>query len=426
MVSIHRRDILSAAAVLAAPFPALAAAASTPRFPALQAVLDSYVSSKRLPGGVVAVRHGKAPVEFVAAGTLAFDTDAKMAPDSIFRVYSMTKPVVGTAAMMLIEQGKLHLDQPLSDILPAFKDPRVMVGGDVSNTRPAAGPILIRHLLTHTSGLSYHINGNAPLAKLYRQQGIKPGNRGAPLAPGDLPTVRDLPELGERLARLPLDFDPGTKWQYSVAADLMGLVIQTVSGLSFWDFLHSRIFQPLGMNDTDFMVPAAKLSRLTSVVYKAPTGLIVIDDRKSSPFALDRDLPSGGGGLVSTAADYARFNAMWLGEGTLGGVRLLKPETVRLARSNLMAPGVTSNITTRPNGFGAFMQVILPGSGLGGEPTGAYGWSGAAGTTMWIDPVNDITVVVMVQFMPAGAYLTYLEARLAAYKDLKALGVLKT
>jgi CubicO group peptidase (beta-lactamase class C family) len=426
MVSIHRRDMLSAAAALAVPFPALAAAASAPRFPALQAVLDSYVSSKRLPGGVVAVRHGKAPVEYVAAGTLAFDTDARMAPDSLFRVYSMTKPVVGTAAMMLIEQGKLHLDQPLSDILPAFNNPQVIVGGDVTKTRPAAGPILIRHLLTHTSGLGYHINGAAPLARLYRQQGIKPGNRGAPAAPGELPTVRDLPELGERLARLPLDFDPGTQWQYSVAADLMGLVIQTVSGVSFWDFLHSRIFQPLGMNDTDFMVPAAKLSRLTSVVYKAPTGLVVIDDRKSSPFALGRDLPSGGGGLVSTTADYARFNAMWLGEGTLDGVRLLKPETVRLARSNLMAPGVTSNITTRPNGFGAFMQVILPGSGLGGEPTGAYGWSGAAGTTMWIDPVNDITVVVMVQFMPAGAYLTYLEARLAAYKDLKALGLLKT
>lgn len=417
--------MLSALAAVAAPGLAGAATPASSKYPALQGVLDSYVASKRLPGGVVAIRRGKAPVDYVAAGTLAFDTDARMAPDSLFRVYSMTKPTMGAAAMMLIERGKLKLDQPLGDILPGFKDARVMLDGDPAKTRPAAGPILIRHLLTHTSGLSYAINGNAPLAKLYRQQGLKAGSRGAAALPGELPVAANLVEFGDRLAKLPLDFDPGTRWQYSAAADLMGLVIQTVSGVPLEDFMRKEIFGPLKMDDTFFTVPAAKVDRLTSVVYKSPAGLVVSDDRKSSPFARGNDLPSGGGGLISTAADYARFNAMWLGEGALDGVRLMKPETVRLGRSNLMAPGVTSNITTRPNGFGAFMQVILPGSGLGGETTGTYGWSGAAGTTMWIDPLNDITVVVMVQFMPAGAYLTYLETRVAAYKDLAALGALK-
>jgi CubicO group peptidase (beta-lactamase class C family) len=339
----------------------------------------------------------------------------------------MTKPIVGVATMILIEQGKLSLDQRLSDILPEFRDMRVVVDGDVTRTRPAAGPILIRHLVTHTSGLSYAIDGNSPLAKVYRQQGLSAGGRATTARPGELPPARDLEEFGARLSRLPLDFDPGAKWQYSVAADLMGLVIQRVSGLSFWDFLHTRVFRPLRMPDTDFVVPAGKLGRLTTVYTKGPTGLVDSDDRKSSPFARDRDLPSGGGGLVSTAHDYARFNAMLLNEGELDGVRILKPESVRIARSNLMPPGPVFNLTGKPNGFGVFMQVVLPGGELpGSEPAGSYGWSGAAGTTMWIDPVNEVAVVLMVQFMPAFAYLIYLEARQAAYKDLRALGALKT
>ena len=306
--------------------------------------------------------------------------------------------------MILIEQGWLHLDQPVSDILPDFRDMRVIVGGDVTQTRPASGPILIRNLLTHTSGLSYNINGDSPLARLYRQQGIKPASRATAPGPGERPPVRNLEDFGARLSKLPLDFDPGTRWQYSVAADLMGLVIQRVSRMSFWDFLRTRIFGPLGMPDTDFMVPPDKLDRLTTVYTRTPTGLVDSDDRKSSPYARDRDLPSGGGGLVSTARDYARFNAMLLNEGELDGARILKPETVRIARSNLMPPGPVFGLLGRPNGFGAFMQVVLPGGELpGAEPAGSYGWSGAAGTTMWIDPVNQVSVVLMVQFMPAGS-----------------------
>ncbi len=428
MVSVARRSVVAGLAALAAPgVGTRALAAGAAAYPALQAMLDSYVAAKKLPGGVVAVsRRGRA-AEYVAAGTLAFDTDARAAPDSIYRVYSMTKPVVGVAVMMLIEQGKLRLDQPLADILPDFRDMRVVVDGDVTKTRPAAGPILIRHLVTHTSGLSYGIDANSPLAAVYRQQGLSAGGRATTARPGELAPARNLEEFGARLAKLPLDFDPGTKWQYSVAADLMGLVIQRVSGLSFWDFLHTRIFMPLRMPDSDFMVPAGKLGRLTTVYTKRGASLVDTDDRKSSPFALGRDLPSGGGGLVSTAHDYARFNAMLLNEGELDGVRILKPESVRIARSNLMPPGPVFNLTGKPNGFGVFMQVVLPGGELpGSEPAGSYGWSGAAGTTMWIDPVNEVAVALMVQFMPAAAYLTYLDVRQAAYKDLRALGALKT
>ncbi len=191
MFSVARRSVVAGLAALAAPgLTSRAFAAGAAAYPALQAMLDSYVAAKKLPGGVVAVsRRGRA---VVAAGTLAFDTDAKAAPDSIYRVYSMTKPIVGVAVMMLIEQGKLRLDQPLSDILPAFRDMRVVVDGDVTKTRPAAGPILIRHLVTHTSGLSYGIDAGSPLAAVYRQQGLSAGGRATTARPGELAPARNL------------------------------------------------------------------------------------------------------------------------------------------------------------------------------------------------------------------------------------------
>ena len=427
MISIPRRHALAGIGALAAAgLGSRARAASAARYPAIQSVLDSYVAGQKLPGAIMGVMRRGQPVDYVAAGTLALDTDIKVAPDSLFRVYSMTKPTVGVATMMLIEQGRLHLDQPVSDILPEFRDMQVIIGGDVTRTRPAAGPILIRHMLTHTSGLSYGIDAGSPLAKVYRQQGINPGSRATKAGPGELAPVQNLEEMGARLSKLPLEFDPGTKWQYSIAADLMGLVIQRTSGVPFGDFLHQRIFGPLGMPDSEFVVPASKVDRLTTVYSVTPAGLIKSDDRKSSPFALPTDLPSGGGGLVSTARDYMRFNAMLLNEGELDGVRLLKPETVRIARSNLMPPGPVFGLLGKPNGFGAFMQVVLPGGAFpGAEPPGSYGWSGAAGTTMWIDPVNEVAAALMVQFMPPGAYPIYLEARQAAYRDWKATGGLK-
>jgi CubicO group peptidase (beta-lactamase class C family) len=410
---LDRRALIAAMAGLAIPQRVLAAA----DVPALTAFLEGYVSSGRLPGGVLAIRRGDDPVRFISAGTLAFDTKAQAGPDSLWRIYSMTKPITGMAAMKLIEDGRLRLDQPLADILPGFKDMQVIADPKTMETRPAKAPILVRHLLTHTSGLGYDFLPS-PAGKLYDKAGIKPGTRAVDPAPGEAPPARDLETFAARLSKLPLDFDPGAHWQYSVAADLMGLVIQRVSGMGFYDYLRARFFEPLKMRDTDFVVPKAKLERFASTInveHGKPAG--VADDRKSSPFARDRDLPSGGGGLVSSARDYMRFNMMMLNEGTLDGARIVKAETVRLARSNLMPQGVLLG----KNGFGAFMSVVLPGGERPGlDPPGAYGWFGIAGSQMWIDPSNRASVVLMVNFLPNGSYPVQAEVHAAAYKDFAA------
>ena len=437
LMMIDRRALLAglgAAAVLPD-----VAFAKAPAYPAVHALIDRYLAAKKLPGAVVAIKRAGAPVSFISAGTLAFDAKAKAAPNSIYRVYSMTKPFIGVATMRLIQDGKLSLDQKLSDILPDFADIKVLTAA--GEARPAASPILIRHLLTHTSGLSYHINGDTPLAKLYRENGITPGSRNtSPDLPGHMAPAHDLEEFGARVAKLPLDFDPGAKWQYSIAIDLLGLVIQRASGMPLFDYLRATIFEPLKLRDTDFVVAPSKLARLTSVYTLTPEGvahekagepftptsLRDSDDRKSSPFARDRDLPSGGGGLVSTPADYARFCQMLLNGGALDGAEVLKPETMAVARSNLMPAGVFQGFGPQPwrNGFGAAMQVILPGGAAkGAEPPGSFGWSGAAGTSMWVDPVNQLFAILMVQFMPSGAYPIGLEVRRAIYSDLEAIGV---
>ena len=414
---IDRRALMAAFAALAVP--AGAGAATAEKYPAIKAFIDSYVDSKKLPGVVAAIKHGDAPVQYLSAGTLGFDTSAPARPDSLFRIYSMTKPITGMAAMKLVEDGKLGLDQPLGDILPDFKDMKVLVNPATMETRPAASLILIRHLLTHTAGFNYATIGRGPLAQLYAKNGIKPGGRDTEPGPGELPPARDLVTFGKRLSALPLDFDPGARWQYSVALDLTGLVIQTVSGVSFYDYLRTHFFEPLKMHDTDFMVPKSKLDRFTTEVTMTKEGkVIVVDDRKSSPFARDRDIQSGGAGLVSSAHDYIRFTSMLLNEGTLDGVRVVKPETVRTAHSNLMNPGVRFG---GKNAFGAAVAVVLPGGEAPGqEPAGSYWWFGIAGTQMWVDPSNRFSVALMLQEYPT-TYPVRQEIRIAAYKDLAAM-----
>ncbi|MFI4934254.1 MAG: serine hydrolase domain-containing protein [Caulobacterales bacterium] len=413
--TLDRRALLASLAALALPLSSRAATASA--YPALKAFLDGYIDAKKLPGAVLAIRRGEEAVQYMSAGTLAFDAALPATPDSLFRIYSMTKPITGIAAMKLVEDGKLKLDQPVGEIVDGFKSPQVIVDPTAMTTRPATKPMLIRHLLTHTSGLSYNIL-RGPLAALYVKNGIRPGDRSTDTAPGDLPTARDLETFGKRLAALPLDFEPGSRWQYSVAMDLMGLIIQRVSGQSFYDYLRTHIFEPLRMGDTDFVVPKSKVERLTSVVTVKDGHVVVTEDRKASPFTRDRDLPSGGGGLVSTARDYSRFTAMLLNEGTLDGARIVKAETARLARSNLMDPGVKFY---GGNGFGAAVSVILPGGERPGqEPAGSFSWFGIAGTQMWVDPVNKLSVVLMLQEYPT-TYPVQSEVRVAAYKDMAAL-----
>ena len=414
---MHRRALITGLAASAAG-PAVAASA---RWPSSQGLLDRYVAARKVPGAVLAVGGADEQPQFLSAGGLDYGGPA-VGPDSLFRIYSMTKPVTGVAAMQLIEDGRLALDQPLADILPAFRDIKVMSEPALA-LRPATTPIRVRDLLTHTAGFSYHIH-DTTLGRIYAARGIKPGSRQtAPLA-GEQPPARDLEDFAQRLAQTPLDFDPGTNWQYSVGLDLMGLVIQRVSGRPFWEVVRERITGPLGMTDTDFMVPPEKTGRLTALYSKGLEGWRLSDPGSAaSPFARDRDLPSGGGGLVSTARDYARFCQMLLRGGALEGARILRPQTFQLATSNLLPPGLTVALADGANGYGAGMQVVLPGlTTPGTEPPGSFGWSGQAGTTMWVDPVNRVYAVLMVQYLPGGAYPIYVEARQAVYRDLLAQG----
>jgi CubicO group peptidase (beta-lactamase class C family) len=422
---LDRRALL-ATSLGALVIPRAAMAATAADYKNLQAFIDSYVNPKltdgsvprSLPGISIAILRGNDPVQYLNAGRVSYDNPAKVTPDTLWRVYSMTKPITGMATMKLIEDGKLTLDTPISTILPYFKDMRVRVSNGSAETRPAVKPILIRHLLTHTSGMGYALPGNSsPTALGYIKAGILPGSRETAKAAGaDFAPARTLDELGERVAKMPLDFEPGSRWQYAVGIDILGLIIQKVSGKSFYDYLRTNFFEPLKMRDTDFMVPASKLNRFTSVYAARPGGrLEVVEDRKTSAFARDRDIQSGGGGLVSSARDYARFNAMLLNEGILDGGRVVKAETVRVARSNLMEPNVFFG---GRNGYGAAMQVILPGGERPGqEPPGSYGWFGIAGTQMFVDPTNKFSVVTMLQMNPT-TYPVQAEYKTAAYKDL--------
>jgi CubicO group peptidase (beta-lactamase class C family) len=420
-LNLDRRALLAGLAALTAPTAVLAKGG--PDFAAINAFMDKFVGAGLLANCVVAITRPGRETAYISRGTLALDSQTKAGPDSIYRVYSMSKPITGATFMTLVEKNQLTLDTPITAVLPEFKDQRVMIGGVLENTRPAKSPILMRHLVTHTSGLSYGID-QGPLADAYNAYGLGAGGRlvaAGLVKPTDkFPPARDLETFGRRLATMPLDFDPGTKWQYSVGLDLMGLIIQRVSGMGFYDYMRQVILDPLDMKDTDFVVPKSKQNRLTSVYTGASGKLVVNDDRNDSPFSRDRDLPSGGGGLTSTARDYARFTAMLANEGSFGKTRVLKAESVRTARTNQMDPGIDlkGTFAGAGNGFGVAMQVLGQANPTTGEPAGVYGWDGAAGTTMWVDPVSKASVVGMIQIR-GGPTNIHQPLRVAAYQDMK-------
>jgi CubicO group peptidase (beta-lactamase class C family) len=367
----------------------------------------------------IAWQHGESEIQFAATGATAFHGGSQVAADSLFRMFSQTKPVTGIAAMMLVEEGRLALDQPVATILPEFAAPQVRAAGQLTQTRPSAGPITIRHLLTHTAGFGYHIGGD-DIAHLYWRHGLAPGARNRIPGPGEMPNPATLEELGSRLARLPLARDPGTRFEYSIAIDLLGLVIQRVAGMPFETFLQERLFDPLGMRDTGFNIPSEKLGRLTALCEKRWDGWKFVDDPKTSAYATPA-VPSGGGGLVSSAEDYSRFASMLMQEGLYQGRRLLRAETVRLAASNLLPDGVGQvelplGYVWPATGFGAAMSVQIVDGEL---PKGVFGWPGAAGTQVWIDPNRRFFLQFLVQYWPPEINLSLRpEVIAAAYADL--------
>jgi CubicO group peptidase (beta-lactamase class C family) len=387
------------------------------RWPTVMALLDSYVRSGKLAGAEVAIGRTGHETDFIGLGKQALGQSPAVSPDTLWRIYSQTKPVTGIAAMMLMDDGKMTLDQNLADFLPAFSKPMVMIDPQKNlDARPAARAITIRHLLTHTAGFGYTITGKGPLLDAYLTNGLVPG---AMDLKSDADVVRptSLAAFADRLATLPLLADPGSVWNYSLSLDLLGRVIEVASGLPFETFLQRRLFEPLGMVDTFFQVPDTKLDRFATNYGVTPEGLKLVDSNRPSVFGLKPAFPFGGAGLVSSARDYARFQRLLLNEGQLGRARLMKAETVRLAMSNLLPPGTVPGFGFG-GGFGAGGHVTTASSDSG---IGTFSWGGAAGTQGWVDPARGIHGNFMTQYMPASAYQIRVPLLQAVYRDLAAL-----
>lgn len=422
-----------ASAVLAAAQPVSAQVLSPPldtRRPvtaSTQARLDAFVAANKMPGIVAAFGKQGGPPVFVSAGRIADGQAPAAGPDSLWRVYSMTKMVTAMAAMILIDEGKIKLDQPVSDFIPAFRTMRVLVdpARDL-RSRPAVRPITVRHLLTHTAGLGYNIITKGPLLAEYNRLGINPAQLNVQT---ELQMRRTRPaslaEFANRVATLPLIADPGTKWSYSIGLDVMGRVIEVASGMPFDRFVQARIFDPLRMRSSYWTVPASEAGRLATNYTFVGQRRVPIDPGATSVWLKPPSFPYGGAGLVMSARDFDRFLQMVLNYGTLDGVRVLKPETVRLATSNLLprgvtftsVPGATGGTAGPRMGYGAGGSVYLEDV-PGGPGAGTWGWGGAAGTIAWVDFRNRVRGTIMVNYMPSDRWPLRAEVIPAIYADL--------
>ncbi len=408
--------------------------ASAPRptpLPATQALFDGYVRDGKMPGIVAAFGVGDAPTLFVASGRLAMEPAAPQAtPDTLWRVYSMTKPVTAMAAMILIEQGRIGLDDPVSKYIPAFRTMTVATAPETSLASvPAKTPITIRMLLTHTSGLTYNIIAKGALLREYERLGILPAAVNAAIEPG-MRRARPatLAAFADQVAKAPLIAQPGTAWNYSVGLDVMGRVIEIASGMPFDRFVDTRIFAPLKMTSSYWTVPQAEARRLATNYAWTGEALVPLDPAATSVYLQPPSFPYGGAGLVMSARDYDRFLHMLADGGALDGVRIMKRETVRLAMSNLLPAGVTfggvggatggAAASAVPMGYGAGGSVYLA-DGPGGMPSkGTYGWGGAAGTVAFVDPVKRVRGTIMVNYFPADRWPVRQETVQALAADL--------
>ena len=402
--------------------------------PATTALYQGYVRDGRVPGIVGAFGVADYPTLYVSAGGISAEPAAAAAgPDSLWRVYSMTKPVTAMAAMILIEEGKLRLDQPLSDFFPGFAHMRVLTHPDTAlDSVPATHPILIRNLLTHTAGLGYTIITKGPLLHEYERQGILPGVID-PKSEVQARQVRPatLQAFAERVATLPLIAEPGTKWSYSIGLDVMGAVIERASGMPFDRFVNTRVFAPLGMTSSFWTVPAGAAGRLATNYAWVGDNRVPLDPGASSIWLQPPEFPYGGAGLVMSARDYDRFLHMIQDGGTLDGVRIVKPETIALMTSNLLPagvifPGIGGGTGGTPTGgptmgFGAGGSVALVDL-PGGLSKGTYGWGGAAGTIAFVNPLTKTRGVVMVNYMPGEHWPLRAEVGAALAKDAARFG----
>ncbi len=380
--------------------------------------MQGYIDKAKLPGATTLVaRHG----EVVFSETLGYgDLEKKkhLTPDSILRFYSMTKPITAVAVMILYEHGLFQLDDPISAFIPAFKDMTIYRSGPAENpiTEPATRPITIQNLMTHTSGLTYGIGNEGVIPELYVKNQTEFYPQDGPL------------ELAvNRLAGIPLEFNPGSQWEYSVSFDVLGRLVEVVSGKTLDVFFREKIFEPLGMIDTDFYVPKTKWDRFVSLYGNTPEStLSLLESPENSPLTGKVETFSGGGGLVSTLADYFCFTEMLRRKGELNNQQLLGRKTVDLMTCNHL-PGDLADMgqptfcetTYEGIGFGLGMSVLLnPAKAkIVGSP-GEYAWGGYASTAFWIDPVEDLTVIFLTQLIPSSTYPIRRELRVLTYQAL--------
>ena len=368
---------------------------------------ENYIQPGKIAGCQVMVSLHGTPAYFQSLGEMDRERGKPVADDTIFRIYSMTKPITSIALMMLFEEGRFQLNDPVYRFLPAWRGQQVWVQGtgEEMETRPPASPMTMRHILSHTAGLTYGallpIDPH-PVDAVYQQLGV---NR------GDGETIQT---FADKMAQVPLRYDPGIKWLYSLATDVCGCLVEAISGQKFEDFLQQRIFEPLGMQDTAFWVPEEKVERFAANYERArDKSLRLIDDPQASKYLQAPSFPSGGGGLVSTTADYAKFCEMLRLRGTVNGVEIIGSRTLALMTKNHIAGGADLSQAA----MGAFSETAYEGVGFGlgfastlGEVAsgtvgaGDYYWGGAASTIFWIDPVEDLYVVFMTQLMPSATF----------------------
>lgn len=363
--------------------------------------LGRYVDEGRMAGWQVVVSRRGQVAYTSSYGRRDVAANRPIEPDTLYRIYSMTKPVTAVAAMILVEQGELLLTDPISKWLPEFAQPRVYLGGSdlAPSTRPATEPIRLWHLLTHTAGLAYGFLRGHPVSMMYLNAGLNElGGTGATLA-----------QLSERWAELPLMFEPGSEWQYSVALDVLGRLVEVVAGQPFDAFVQQHVLDPLGMSETFFTVPESLRDRVAELYLATPEGF-----RSAGPMAegaFTAGWPSGGAGLTSSPYDYWRFTQLLAGGGAFDGVRLLAPGTVRLMTSNFLPGNADLASFGRPLfaespmngvGFGLSMSVTIDvAKAAMAASVGDFGWGGLASTSFTVDPALELTYELYTQLVPS-------------------------
>ncbi len=380
----------------------------------------NYIETGKLTGSLVAIYRKGRLAHFSTLGLMDRERDKPVQWDTIYRIFSMTKPVTSTALMMLFEKGLLQLDDPVHRYIPSFKKLQVYVSGiDGSfETRPPDRSMTIKDLLSHQSGFTYDFLKENEIDAAYSARGIGGGNQ------------KDLKSMIDSLSEIPLLFSPGDKWNYSVSTDVCGYLVELISGQSLDTFFYENIFEPLGMVDTGFYVPPTEIHRFSAnYLYNLNGSPKLLDDPQRSNFTKPPTFLSGGGGLVSTAADYLAFCRMILGGGELNQKRILARKTIELMSANHLTDGVDlaevasgrwSETSYHGIGFGLGFSVVKdPSMTLVPGSSGELAWGGMASTAFWIDPLEDMAVVFMTQLVPSGTYNIRRELRTLVYSAIE-------